>query len=396
MWDEVVTKLLQQRFRGVSPAELEKARAFAYGGSLIQDLGYYPFGSRLFTDLTHYVRSGDFVESLIRNAQDVNEYAFALGALAHYASDTAGHPIAVNRVVPLIYPKIRQKVGDVALYADSPGRHLMVEFSFDVQQVARGAYTSQDYRKRVGFDVSKRLLERAFHETYALELEDLLVNVDLAIGTYRRAIGTTIPEMTRIAWREKRDEIEKTTPGIEQSAFVYTLSRRDYDREFGSEYRKPGPLARTVAFVLKIVPKIGPFRALAFKPLTPEAEQLFLESVAAARERYRRALGALRQGQLDLEDSDFDTGEPPAPGKNPLADEAYAKLLEQLEDKKFARVSAELTQVINGYFATDGGARSGADRTTRKEKKLRRRLAALNASVQGVPTASEGRRGVLH
>ena len=379
LWEEV-TQLLQQRFPGTTAADLEKARAFAYGGSLIQDLGYYPFGSRLFTDLTHYVRSGAFVEALIRNAGDVNEYAFALGALAHYASDTSGHPIAVNRVVPLIYPKMRQRVGDVALYADSPARHLMVEFSFDVQQVARGAYKSQDYRKRIGFEVSKRLLERAFHETYALELEDLFLNVDLAIGTYRRAIGTTIPEMTRIAWREKRDEILKMNPGVEQNAFVFTLSPRDYDREFGSDYRKPGPLARTVAFVLKIVPKIGPFRALAFEPLTPDAEQLFLESVTSARDRYGRALATLRRGRLDLADSDFDTGEPPAPGRNPIADKAYAELLEQLEDNEFAGVSGELTRTINDYFAARGGTASGAGRGTRKEKRLGRRLAALNAS----------------
>ena len=54
----------------------------------------------------HYVRSGDFVEALVREARDVNEYAFALGALAHYTSDTVGHPIAVNRAVPIMYPKL--------------------------------------------------------------------------------------------------------------------------------------------------------------------------------------------------------------------------------------------------------------------------------------------------
>ena len=384
MWDDVVAGLLRQRFPALSATELEKARAFAYGGSLIQDLGYYPFGSHLFTNLTHYVRSGDFVEALIRDAQDVNEYAFALGALAHYASDNAGHPIAVNRAVPLVYPKIRRKVGDVALYADAPAPHLMVEFAFDVLQVARGEYAAQEYRKRVGFEVSKPLLERAFFETYGLELKTLFLSVDLAIGSYRRAIGTTIPEMTRIAWREKRDEIEKATPGAAREAFVFTLSRPEYDSQFGTEYYKPGLLARFVAFLLKIVPKVGPFRALAFRPLTPEAEKLFLESVTAARTRYRAALDAVGQGPLDLVNSDFDTGEPPARGKNPLADQTYAELLLKLEEGKFAGVPAELTREINSYF---GGAALTSSRSgraaTKDQQRLRRLLAALNAAAAG-------------
>ncbi|MCA1563769.1 MAG: zinc dependent phospholipase C family protein, partial [Acidobacteria bacterium] len=213
VWHTDIVPLLRQRFEGLTAPQLAESRAYAYGGSLIQDLGYYPFGSHLFTNLTHYVRSGDFVESLIRGAADANEYAFALGALAHYNSDNAGHPIAVNRAVPLMYPKVRTKVGDRALYADSPARHVMVELAFDVLQVARGAYVTQAYRDRIGFEVSRPSLERAVRETYAMDLDDLLLNVDLAIGTYRRAVGTTIPELTRIAWREKRDEIEKRTPG---------------------------------------------------------------------------------------------------------------------------------------------------------------------------------------
>ena len=158
-WDAKIVPLLRQRFFGLTPVQLDEARAYAYGGSLIQDLGYYPFGSHLFTNLTHYVRSGDFVESLIRGASDANEYAFALGALAHYASDNAGHPIAVNRAVPLMYPKVRAKVGREALYVDSPARHVMVEFAFDVLQVAKGAYVTQAYRDRIGLEVAKPSLE---------------------------------------------------------------------------------------------------------------------------------------------------------------------------------------------------------------------------------------------
>ena len=312
LWTSDIVPLLRQRYRGVTDAQLAQARAYAYGGSLIQDLGYYPFGSHLFTNLTHYVRSGDFVESMLRNAADVNEYAFALGALAHYASDNTGHPLAVNRSVPLMYPKVRAKTGPVALYVESPARHVMVEFAFDVLQVARGGYVAQAYRDRIGFEVSKELLERAVRDTYALDLDDLLLSVDLAIGTYRKAVSSTIPEMTRIAWRDKRDEIERRTPGVTESAFVYSYTPADYDREFGTKYRKPGFLARTLAFLLKVVPKVGPFRPLAFEPLTPEVEQLFLGSVEAARARYRTALQQLRQRTLQLPNTDFDTGQVPA------------------------------------------------------------------------------------
>src|SRR5262245_33446372 len=169
-WDGHIAGLLKQRFGRLSSEQLKEARAYAYGGALIQDLGYYPFGSHLFTDLTHYVRSGDFVESLIRNARDPDEYAFALGALAHYAFDNTGHPVAVNRAVPIMYPKVKAKVGSRALYVDSPSRHLMVEFAFDVLQVAGGGLAAQDYHDRIGFHVSKRVLEQAVLETYGVEL----------------------------------------------------------------------------------------------------------------------------------------------------------------------------------------------------------------------------------
>ena len=376
VWDQDIVPLLRERFGNLTPAQLRDARAHAYGGALIQDLGYYPFGSHLFTNLMHYVRSGDFVESLIRGAANPSELGFALGALAHYVSDNAGHPLAVNRIVPLMYPKIRARVGPEALYVDSPTRHVMVEFAFDVLQVARGAYVGQAYRDRIGFEVSKPLLERAVRETYAIELGDLLLNVDLAIGTYRRAVGSTIPELTRIAWREKRDEIEKRTPGVTQQAFIYVLSRRDYEREFGSKYRKPGILARVLAFVLKILPKVGPMRPLAFEPLTPEAERLFAESMTAARTRYRTALQAMRARPLAVANTDFETGRRPVPGENRLADETYADLLHKLARRNFRDVPPQLREHLTAFFAAAAGrnaAWSGKDLA-----RIRREVAAMN------------------
>lgn len=376
LWDDEIVPLLRQRFPGLTAERLAQARAYAYGGSLIQDLGYYPFGSHLFTNLTHYVRSGDFVASLIRGAADVNEYAFALGALAHYSSDNAGHPIAVNRAVPLMYPKLRAKVGNEALYEDSPARHVMVEFAFDVLQVAKGAYAAQAYRDRVGFQVSKPSLERAVRDTYGVELDDLLLNVDLAIGTYRRAVSTTIPELTRIAWREKRDEIEKAMPGVTEQQFLYVLSRRDYEREYGNKYRKPSVFSRVLAFLVKVLPKVGPLRPLAFQPLTPEAERLFLESVSTSRSRYRAALQALRKGSVNLTNTDFETGRAPAPGENGLADETYADLLHKLGQRDFTGASPQLRRHLDDYLSR--AAKQPGVFSRKTSDRIRRELASLN------------------
>ena len=350
LWDGSIKPLLRTRFPAASPGQLEEARAYAYGGCVIQDLGYYPFGSHFFSNLLHYVRSGDFVRALIRNAGDVNEYAFALGALGHYAADADGHRLAVNRAVPLMYPKIEAKYGDNVPYADSPSRHLMVEFGFDVVQVAGGAYAPDAYHKYIGFQVAKPALARAYREIYGVEVKDLFVNEDLAIGTYRHAVATTIPQMTQVAWKKKREQIEQVTPGIEKTRFVFNLSRRAYEQEYGTDYARPHGFGRFVGFVYALVPKIGPFRTLSFRVPTPEAERLFLESFLSTRERYRGYLEALRAGRLSLANLDLDTGRPTARGEYTLADETYAKLLDKLDDREHADVPAALRANIIAFY----------------------------------------------
>src|ERR1039457_1903796 len=54
-WEDSIMPLLMSRYPNLTPAELDQARAYAYGGCVIQDIGYYPFGDRFFSDLTHYV-----------------------------------------------------------------------------------------------------------------------------------------------------------------------------------------------------------------------------------------------------------------------------------------------------------------------------------------------------
>ena len=376
LWDQQIAPLLRARYRGTTPEQLVRARAFAYGGSVIQDLGYYPFGSHLFTNLVHYVRSGDFVAALVRDAHDVDELAFALGALAHYCADNDGHPLAVNRSVPLLYPKLRAKYGDMVTYAEDPKRHIMVEFAFDVVQAAGGAYLPDAYRSFVGFEVAKPLLERAFNDTYALELGDLFISVDLAIGTYRHAIAQTIPEMTRVAWEDKQDEIQRVLPHVQRNAFVYTFTREKYEQAFGTEYRRPGPLARTLAFLFKVLPKIGPMRPLAFKAPTPEAERLFADSFRAARTRFARLLTDARDGRVRLDNTDFDTGRPARWGEYSLADDTYLALLEKLDDKTSHPIPGDLRRDLVRFL--DSGPARAPDRTTQKRlTKARATLANL-------------------
>ncbi len=189
-WDSAVKPLLRERFPEAAPEDLRQAHAYAYGGCIIQDLGYYPFGSKFFSDLTHYIRSGDFVLNLIRESQSLDEYAFALGALAHYAADNSGHSMAVNVAVPLLYPKLGMKFGNSVTYADDPFTHAKTEFAFDVFQAARGRYASDAFKDFIGFGVAKPVLQRAFEDTYGIKLKKVFLDVDLAIGSYRRAVGT--------------------------------------------------------------------------------------------------------------------------------------------------------------------------------------------------------------
>ena len=324
LWEAGIRPLLLQKYPHTTPDALLAARAYAYGGSVIQDLGYYPFGSHFFTNLVHYVKTGDFVEALLRDASDVNEYAFALGALCHYSSDHSGHAIAVNRALPLIYPKLKKKFGDTVPYDEAPKEHVLVEFAFDVLLVAHGGYKLQAYHDFIGFEVATPLLERAVEETYGLEMKKMFLSEGLAIGTFRHAVGSTIPDVTKVAWEKKQEQIQKTTPGVLRKDFVLSLPRVDYEKEYGKDYRKPGTVARILGFFYKLLPKIGPLRPLAFKVPTPEAEKLFLDSLDRTRSQYGSELRTLRAtGRVQLANLNLDTGRPERRGEYPLADETF-------------------------------------------------------------------------
>lgn len=307
LWQDTILPLLVKRFPQATPDDLKKAHAFAYGGCLVQDMGYYPFGNKYFSDLTHYVRSGDFIVNLVREASNLNEYAFALGALAHYSADNMGHP-TVNESVGLLFPDLRRKYGKEVTYEDNPKAHIRTEFGFDMVQVAKNRYTSDRYHDFVGFEVSKPVLDRAFLDTYGIPLKDVISNEDLAIGTFRRAISKIIPEMTRVALLARKKQMVAETPNFNAKKFRYYLSKAKYQREWGKGYRTPGFGTRVLAFILKFVPKVGPFKALDFKIPTRQTEDLYIASVNRTLENYGSLLKEVKQRDLRLTNTDFDTG----------------------------------------------------------------------------------------
>jgi Zinc dependent phospholipase C len=326
-WEDSIKPILLQRFPNTTPEDLLKAHAYVYGGSIIQDMGYYPFGSHLFSDLTHYIHSGDFIANMLAQSQDVNEYAFALGSLAHYAADNIGHALAVNKSVPILYPKVRRKFGSVATYEDNKTDHLRVEFAFDVSQVAEQHYAPDAYHAFIGFEVSKPLLERAFQATYGVPLTDVAKNLDLALGTYRWTVSSLIPEVTRAAWDAKKKEIRQNDPRAERRSYIYAISRSSFEKEWGTTYVRPGFGARLLAFLLRFIPKIGPLRSFAFHPATPETQKLFMDSFVKSLALYKEKLATVKRGEKsNLPNTNFDTGEPALPGTYRLEDAAAAKL----------------------------------------------------------------------
>jgi len=350
VWTNELRPLLLQRFPDLTEAQLTEAHSYAYGGAVIQDLGYYPFGSVEFSNLVHYVRSGDFVQELLQQSQDANEFAFALGALAHYASDIAGHP-AVNQAVSLQYPKLRAKYGNSVRYADDHTAHLKTEFGFDMVQVAKNRYASQQYHDFIGFQVSKPLLERTFPIVYGVELKDVLAHEDLAIGSYRFAVSRMIPQMTQIALRTHEKDMMKEKPDFAKEKFLYRLSRSEYEKEWGKDYTKPKFSTRFWAIVLRYMPKIGPFKAMAFNNPTPKTEDLYFKSINNTVDQYRIYLQQVRTNSLTLANTDFDTGKATIAAEYPLTDETYAKLLGQLSGRKFDLTSPGLRQNILDFYS---------------------------------------------
>lgn len=382
-WKPDILPALLKRFPNSTPAELKRAHSFAYGGSVIQDVGYYPLGNKKFTDILHYVRTGDFVAWMLRDARNVEEYAFALGALSHYAADSFGHP-AINLAVPVEYPKLRHRFGDWVPYETDHDAHLRTEYSFDVLEVAKHRYTSFQYHDFIGFDVSEDLLERAFVDTYGISLDHLLHFDDLTLETFRFAVGTVVPEMTEVALATHKPEIEREYGDRAKQDFLYRLSRADYNRQFGTRYRRPGIFARILGFFIKLLP-FGPAKILGYRNPTPYTEDLYFRSMDHVLQEYHLLIQQVRQGNLHIPNRNLDTGWLTREGEYMLADQTYADLLRQLDRDHFAHLTPAVRADILQFFAA--GPPANGSLKPKQWRRTEAALALLRTATAGPPVS---------
>lgn len=383
-WSTSIRPLILQRFPNATPEQLREAHGYAYGGAIIQDMGYYPHGSQFFSNLTHYVRSGDFIIALIRDSKDIDGYAFALGALSHYAADTEGHSLGVNPSVPILYPKLKRRFGPWMTYEQDPLAHIKTEFGFDVLEIAQGRYAPQSYHDFIGFGVDVPLLEQAFQETYGLDLKSVLTDENKVLGSYRHDVSQLIPKATRVAWSLKKDDIRKDHPGITKRKFLYNLSRSSYRKYWGRDYKGPNIEERFLAFLVRILPKIGPLKILELKTPTPATEKLFENSFNASLARYRECLKEVGAGQLTLPNDNFDTGKLAEPGKYWLNDETQAKLLNALAKNDFRGASPEIRAELLQYFS-DPHARYAMEKNRKDWARVQVEVRKLKESPAPAP-----------
>lgn len=376
-WEAGIKPALRQRFPNATEDEINRGQAYAYGGAIIQDLGYYPYGNPFFSDLTHYVRSADFIFALLRDSQDIYEYSFALGAMAHYAADNNGHRLGTNRAVALLYPRLKHKYGDSVSYEEDKLAHIKTEFGFDVLEIAKERYAPESYHDFIGFEVAPRVLEEAFEETYGLDLRKVLVNEKRALDSYRHAVSNLLPRATRIAWHLKKDEIEADEPGITKSKFLYNLKRAKYEQEWGTNYQRPTLGDKFLAFIFRILPKVGPLKVLQFKTPNAEAEKMFEASFNKTLDQYRELLKQQKKDQQPAMTNDnFDLGKVSPPGQYKLGDSTRAKLLDQLAEQKFAGMTQEIRGELLEYFA-DTNTQFALKKDKKAWTKLQTELAEL-------------------
>jgi hypothetical protein len=375
-WDGLIKIFLLERFPNATTEQLHEAHAYAYGGSVIQDMGYYFPGGRFFSHLTHYVRSGDYVEALFAESKDLNDYAFALGALSHYEADIHGHEIAVNRAVPLLYPRLHRKYGSRMTWEQNPEAHALTEFGYDVLEVVARHNAPQAYRDWIGFKVDKPLLERAFQKTYGLAMTKEIFSVDLALFSYRELAGKFIPEMTEVAWALRRNELEGLAAGMHHQK-LYHLPSASY-QAWRRKYSKPGPVDKLTAFIFKLIPKFGLLNAFDFHAPNLQVEQLFADSLKATVGGYESEIKLAQAGQFDPPDMDLDTGSATRPGEYLHCDLTYARLLHKLEEEHFAHIDSRLRDNLLSFYGSS--AANAVAKHPREWRKVLRDLEELKAT----------------
>jgi len=376
-WKDSIVPLLLSRYPNLTPAQLDQARAYAYGGCVIQDIGYYPFGDAAFSNLTHYVRSGDFVVNLFRNAQNANELAFAVGALSHYIGDSVGHAEATNLAVPIEFPKLRARYGSSVSYAEGKHEHVQTEFAFDINEIAHHRVAPLRFLRHIGLTVPVRQLALAFYQTYGMT-ENFSGRRRINGREYRFATRTFIP---RIAYavtllHRGHEPPDPTTPE------VIELQKEAAEVAIENNWQKyrhrAGIGTYLLAGLLAILPKVGPLTMVAVKGPTEQTEADYAHSVAVSTTTMRRILvrftpararykgPAPRLGGLTrssdawlqafdrtrpLKNRDLDTGRVVQPGGYPLTDSTYASLLHQLVRNPQQPIPPGIKEDIQRYYS---------------------------------------------
>jgi hypothetical protein len=406
-WEDSIVPLLMSRYPNLTPAELDQARAYAYGGCVIQDMGYYPFGDEFFSDLTHYVRTGDFVLALFRNAHNANELAFAVGALSHYIGDSYGHSQATNLAVPIEFPKLRRRFGRVVNYAEGRHEHVRTEFAFDIDQIAHHRLAPLGYMRHIGIQVPEHQLALAFYETYGLT-EDFNVSKSRQFNmkTYRFATRTLIP---RVAYavtllHRKQLPVEQNTPDAIEIENESAAAAKLYD---WAAYRKKAEVrTHLLAGVLWVLPKVGPLQMVAVKGPTAAAEADYMHSVVSATTvlherlalftpvevRQTRTLTATTSTETlgpveaahPLPNRDLDTGQVVKPGGYSLTDTTYAELLHRLTQTPTQPIPPGIKSDVEAYYA-DPNAPIVTKQHPDEWKKVQEELKILEA----MPTSTE-------
>ncbi|MBK5271697.1 MAG: zinc dependent phospholipase C family protein [Bacteroidia bacterium] len=376
-WDKTIQPLLQQKYPGLTEEQLKEAHSYAYGGAIAPDMGYFPLGNRFFTDLVHYIRSGDFVNALLADAHDVNEYAFALGFLSHYMADMYGHFLGTNRCVPIVYPRMMRKFGSFVTYEEDQISHKRMEFAFDVLQTVKGNYASKAYHDFIGFNVSRSLLERVFRKIYGLDLNSGFKNLTFSIKIFRLSVKSLFPVLTKAAWVTKKDEILKLEPTATSRSFKNKMSRANYYQESGQKQKRPGFFTNGLSWLIRVLPKTGPLKSLKFKEPGIEGEKLFIQSFDTVLINFNSSLKLLGSENIILENIDFDTGYNTTPGEYELADVTYGKLIIMLRKINADQLHSGLKQNIIEFYSNPKAAIAAKNERI-EWKRITRALKRLN------------------
>jgi Zinc dependent phospholipase C len=376
-WNDSIRPLLLARFPGATEEELADAHSYAYGGCAIQDMGYYPFGKQFFSNLTHYVRSGDFVTWLFHNARTIDEYAFAIGALSHYLGDSIGHSEAINPATGVEFPKLRRKFGASVTYYESPHSHIRTEFAFDIEHVTDGAFAPRAYLHFIGFRVPRRFLEQAFIDTYGFDIHEVLGRAQPALKSYRTSVRTFIPAFAEAEVVLHRHQFPPHPDDDAYYDFAERVSSTNYERRWKHTYRGPGVVAHLLAVLVFIIPKIGAASDLAIKIPNCDTEEWYLRSVNHTVDAFRKELHKLITDPnrlITLSNIDLDTGDRVQLGDYPLADRTYARLLKRITSKPERPVPKDVKQNVIEYY--EGPGTTSASREQVKEQ-IRQQLSVL-------------------